>query len=264
MAFVDLIYHPSWVPGLSQRAEHPSEQLHLLHGSLFNIKCTSFYCNYTRNDDFTDPIVPALAIPKKSSFAKIDSGKKQEKKKEGMEGEKRDAEKETKETLADEDEVASQKDEAEDTPGKKGVTTKDQTKEEGKQEYESDEEIDISDISNHIPNLSADELPQCPECKGLLRPGVVWFGESLPTATLEYVDKWIESGPIDLILVIGTSSQVYPAAGYVDEAREKGARVAVINMEPYSPVTLSESDWFFQGDASLIIPEILESVIGKI
>ena len=181
-----------------------------------------------------------------------------------MEGEKRDAEKETKETLADEDEVASQKDEAEDTSGKKGVTTKDQTREEGKQEDESDEEIDISDINNHIPNLSAEELPQCPECKGLLRPGVVWFGESLPTATLEYVDKWIESGPIDLILVIGTSSQVYPAAGYVDEAREKGARVAVINMEPYSPVTLSESDWFFQGDASLIIPEILESVIGKI
>ncbi|KAJ5221392.1 uncharacterized protein N7469_010279 [Penicillium citrinum] len=250
------------VDGLSQRAEHPTEQLHLLHGSLFNIKCTSFYCNYTRNDDFTDPIVPALAIPKKSSLGKSDSEKKQEKQEKTNEEIVRKGMKEPIETDV---EAAAQKDEAEDKSGKTEVTTKDKSKkEEEKQEAESDEEIDISDISNHIPNLSAEELPQCPECKGLLRPGVVWFGESLPTATLKYVDNWIESGPIDLILVIGTSSQVYPAAGYVDEAREKGARVAVINMEPYSPVTLSKSDWFFQGDASVIIPEILESVIGKI
>src|SRR5215471_15920354 len=49
--------------GLSQRADHPASQLHLLHGSLFDVKCTSFHCNYVR-EDFTDPIVPALEIPK--------------------------------------------------------------------------------------------------------------------------------------------------------------------------------------------------------
>lgn len=140
-------------------------------------------------------------------------------------------------------------------------------KEENKDE--SDEEIDISDISNHIPNLSDEELPQCPECNGLLRPGVVWFGEPLPTTTLETVEEWMSSEPIDLMLVIGTSSQVYPAAGYVDDARDKGARVAVINMEPYSPrksraEPLKETDWFFEGDASVILPDILKSVIGEI
>jgi NAD-dependent protein deacetylases, SIR2 family len=115
--------------------------------------------------------------------------------------------------------------------------------------------------------VSPDDLPHCPKCKeGLLRPGVVWFGESLPSRTLNEVDRWIESGPIDLMLVIGTSAKVWPAAGYVDEARDKGAKVAVINMDPndigYNG--LEPGDWLFQGDAGVIVPEILKSVIGEI
>jgi NAD-dependent SIR2 family protein deacetylase len=98
---------------------------------------------------------------------------------------------------------------------------------------------------------------------------VVWFGEPLPGETLSYVDNWIESEPVDLMLVIGTSSRVYPAAGYTDEARRKGARVAVINMDPNDVAgrhsrPLGKGDWFFQGDASVIVPEILKSVIGEI
>lgn len=88
-------------------------------------------------------------------------------------------------------------------------------------------------------------------------------------ATLTAVDTWIEAAPqIDLMLVIGTSSRVWPAAGYVDTAREKGARVAVINMDPQDipgrAGGLDPGDWFFQGDAGVIVPEILKSVIGDI
>ncbi|KAJ5983560.1 Sirtuin family [Penicillium waksmanii] len=234
------------VDGLSQRAQHPSEQLHLLHGSLFNIKCTDFYCKYTR-EDFTDPIVPALAIPKKSSL------KNNEKKEEKVVAQQTDKPDDDQEKKTEEDQKVGDE--------------KKECKEENKDE--SDEEIDISDISNHIPNISNEELPQCPDCKGLLRPGVVWFGEPLPTTTLETVENWMGSESIDLMLVIGTSAQVYPAADYVDEARDQGARVAVINMEPYSPknpraVPLQETDWFFEGDASVILPDILKGVIGEI
>lgn len=70
------------------------------------------------------------------------------------------------------------------------------------------------------------------------------------------------------MLVIGTSSKVWPAAGYVDYAREKGARVAVINMDrndaPGGANGLDAGDWFFEGDASEIVPEILKSVIGEV
>tara|TARA_R110002003_G_scaffold357_3_gene19107 strand:- start:6659 stop:6958 length:300 start_codon:yes stop_codon:yes gene_type:complete len=71
---------------------------------------------------------------------------------------------------------------------------------------------------------------------------------------------------IDLIMVIGTSAKVYPAAGYVDSARAKGARVAIINMDVNDIPAggLYEGDWFFQGDAAQIVPEILRNVIGEV
>lgn len=88
----------------------------------------------------------------------------------------------------------------------------------------------------------------------------------MPLQTLDMVDSWMRSGPIDLILVIGTSSRVYPAAGYVDKARARGARVAVVNMDrnDVGSSGLKPGDWFFQGDAGTIVPEILKEIIGEI
>ena len=65
--------------------------------------------------------------------------------------------------------------------------------------------------------------------------------------------------------MIGTSAQVYPAAGYVDIARAKGARVAVVNKDPMDFPTsgIMDGDWFFAGDAAQIVPEILKPVIGE-
>lgn len=131
-------------------------------------------------------------------------------------------------------------------------------------------ELDISDDRIEIPDLDPKDLPHCPKCgDGLLRPGVVWFGEMLPSKIIEDIHEWIEkSEKIDLILVIGTSAKVYPAAAYVEEARSKGARVAVINMDradtPGGRYGLQKGDWFFEGDAGVILPEILKGVIGDI
>lgn len=129
-------------------------------------------------------------------------------------------------------------------------------------------ELDISDEKVQLPELAIRDLPRCPRCKhGLLRPGVVWFGEFLPSDVLAEIEDWMRaSSKIDLIMVIGTSAKVYPAAGYVDSARAKGARVAVINMDPGDTPGrgMYSGDWFFQGDAGEIVPEILKSVIGEI
>lgn len=91
----------------------------------------------------------------------------------------------------------------------------------------------------------------------------------LPEKTLREVDQFIDTSPkIDLILVVGTSAQVYPAAGYVEKARRKGAKVAVINMDkadiPGGRHGLDKGDWFFEGDAAVILPEILKGEIGDI
>lgn len=133
---------------------------------------------------------------------------------------------------------------------------------------EARRELDISDENVAIPELTYNHLPKCPACKkGLLRPGVVWFGEALPSDVLDSVDEFISSpDKVDLIMVIGTSAKVYPAAGYVDMARMKGARVAIINMDKNDIPRggLYDQDWFFQGDAAEIVPEILKNVIGEV
>ena len=115
-------------------------------------------------------------------------------------------------------------------------------------------------------DVHPNDLPRCPICKDwLLRPGVVWFGESLPLKVLERINHFIcDPEPIDLMLVVGTSAVVWPAAGYIDTARSRGARVAIVNTEPptESSSKLKPGDWFFQGDAKEVVPRILESVIG--
>ena len=133
--------------------------------------------------------------------------------------------------------------------------------------HQTETELDISDDRVEIAELNATDLPHCPKCGGLLRPGVVWFGELLPEKVINKIDDFIkESKKIDLILVIGTSAKVYPAAGYIDEARAKGARVAVINMDTADTGRggLHTGDWFFEGDASVLVPELLKSEIGDI
>jgi NAD-dependent SIR2 family protein deacetylase len=129
-------------------------------------------------------------------------------------------------------------------------------------------ELDIADENVALPELALKDLPRCPDCKtGLLRPGVVWFGEMLPEKVIRSVDDWIvASDKIDIIMVIGTSAKVYPAAGYVQRARAKGARVAVINTDPNdAPGSgMMKGDWFFVGDAAQIVPALLEPVVGNV
>jgi NAD+-dependent protein deacetylase sirtuin 5 len=123
-----------------------------------------------------------------------------------------------------------------------------------------------NEASSTIP---ISELPHCPECKeNLIRPGVVWFGEALPEGMLETIDEWIDQqGKIDLMMVIGTTAEVQPAASYIRMARQKGARVAVVNMDSVNlgaTGSLRKNDWMFEGDAGQILPKLFEGIIGKV
>jgi NAD-dependent deacetylase len=93
-------------------------------------------------------------------------------------------------------------------------------------------------------------LPICQLCQALLRPHIVWFGESLREDDLRRCDQAIQS--CDLFLVIGTSGVVYPAAGFASAAKEVGALVIEINLEstPQSDLV----DLSLQGRAKDIVP----------
>ena len=63
----------------------------------------------------------------------------------------------------------------------------------------------------------------------MLRPGVVWFGEMLPEGAMEQAMEAVRRA--EILIVAGTSAQVYPAAGLIPLALESGARVIEINPE---------------------------------
>ncbi len=75
--------------------------------------------------------------------------------------------------------------------------------------------------------VPAGEPPRCPSCGSWLRPDVVWFGEMLDPALLARAQQ--AASDCDLMLVVGTSGLVYPAAGLPALARASGARVIVVN-----------------------------------
>lgn len=101
-------------------------------------------------------------------------------------------------------------------------------------------------------------VPCCDACGGMLRPDVVWFGESLPKAALEAAVTAARS--CDVFFSIGTSGIVQPAASLPFAARNKGAVVVEINLES-TPLT-EKADFFLQGKSGEILPALVKAVWG--
>ncbi len=97
-------------------------------------------------------------------------------------------------------------------------------------------------------------LPACTRCGGLVRPDVVWFGEMLPEDAWEDAARECESA--DLLLSIGTSGVVYPAASLPLSAARAGGFVVEVNPEP-TPLTPS-ADEFLPGPAGSVLPLLVD------
>ena len=95
--------------------------------------------------------------------------------------------------------------------------------------------------------------PRCAECGNPVRPGVVWFGESLPSAALDAAGK--AAAACELMLVVGTSGAVWPAAGLVGQARRGGAFVAIVN--PQSSEVDGEAHALLRATAAQALPALL-------
>jgi NAD-dependent deacetylase len=97
--------------------------------------------------------------------------------------------------------------------------------------------------------------PRC-ECGGLERPGVVWFGEALPSDVLAHAFE--AASRADVFLVVGTSALVHPAASLPEVAGEQGALVVEINPEltPLSGLV----DLRLAGPSAVLLPRIVEAL----
>jgi NAD-dependent deacetylase len=99
------------------------------------------------------------------------------------------------------------------------------------------------------------ELPKC-TCGGMMRPDVVWFGEMLPQDVL--VRSFQTAEQCDLFFSIGTSALVQPAASLPLSAKQSGAFVIEINVEP--TVISSQIDETLIGPSGQILPKLLRRV----
>jgi NAD-dependent deacetylase len=107
----------------------------------------------------------------------------------------------------------------------------------------------------NFPNRRA-PLPKIPPhcaCGGLARPGVVWFGEPLPDGMMKEAEH--AASEAQVLLVVGTSAVVHPAASLVPFAKHNGAKVIEINTEPSAVSGIV--DCSLQGPAGELLPQLL-------
>lgn len=119
--------------------------------------------------------------------------------------------------------------------------------------YRSDQFLD------QLKSASQDKdgLPRCPSCKAVLKPDIVLFGEMLPA------DTWSESEEhckqADLILVAGSSLEVWPAAALPELAVEQGAHLIINNLTP-TPMDRS-AEAILRADVAEVLPKLADLVL---
>ena len=100
--------------------------------------------------------------------------------------------------------------------------------------------------------------PRCAACGAYLRPDIVWFEEMLPPAALARAETAAQA--CDLLLVIGTSAEVYPAAALPQRAQRAGAIVVEINTDA-TPLT-ADADFVLRGPAGSVLPALVAAAWG--
>lgn len=223
--------------GLHQRAGQLDKHLVELHGSLFEYKCTEFCCNFTGKNTKDHFLTPKLKeyTPKEYPTTYKKSCLKRVRNDDDLEI---IIHKKLKLSI-NEDALIKIKNAC------------------GK----------ISTDLDPLPYIDKKDLPLCPRCKnGLLRPGVVWYGESLPLLQVDKVDNFLSTGEkVDLVLVIGTSGKIWPAMGYVEQVKKSGGKVAIFNtnIDLQGMHNQNKYVWNFRGNAAEWLPKALEPIIGK-
>lgn len=107
--------------------------------------------------------------------------------------------------------------------------------------------------------LSNTEIPKCDVCGGLIRPGVVWFGEMLPEDQWDGAERAALS--TDVFFSVGTSGIVYPAASLPYLAKRNGAFIVEVNPDP-TPIT-EIADEFLSGKSGEILPQIVKIITNE-
>jgi NAD-dependent protein deacetylase/lipoamidase len=129
--------------------------------------------------------------------------------------------------------------------------------------FTEDVPVDYTEPAGTPPIVDDDptswpDVPLCPQCGGMLRPDVVWFGEPLPVAVWHRAEECVRAS--DLCLIVGTSAIVYPAAALPMVARRAGALLVEVNPEPTE--LTAEADLSLRGPAGEMLPWLVAQIAG--
>jgi NAD-dependent deacetylase len=110
-----------------------------------------------------------------------------------------------------------------------------------------------------FPLLDKEIPPRCKACNGILRPAVIFFGESLNPDVIGRAYE--EADCCDFLLVVGSSLVVYPAADLPVTAKQRGAGLAIINKDPTPMDQLA--DYVIHEEAGTALPQIVTRLTYK-
>ena len=103
------------------------------------------------------------------------------------------------------------------------------------------------------------DLPRCPECDALMRPGVVWFGEQLPWNQLHRVENYFDRGPCDLVIVAGTTATFGYIVDWALRASRDGGGLIEVNPEE-TPLSQFATQ-LVREPAAIALPRIVDALL---
>jgi NAD-dependent protein deacetylase/lipoamidase len=106
-----------------------------------------------------------------------------------------------------------------------------------------------------------DHVPRCPRCEGLMRPGVVWFGEQLPWDELRRVENYLEDGPCDLVIVAGTTATF----GYIVDwaTRAIGDTGQLVEVNPEETPISQFATQRVRELAAIALPQLVDELVAQ-
>jgi NAD-dependent SIR2 family protein deacetylase len=103
-----------------------------------------------------------------------------------------------------------------------------------------------------------DEIPRCPKCEALMRPGVVWFGEQLDPVKIDIVENYLRAGACDLVLVIGTTALFGYIVDWALRAHAEHGELIEINPEE-TPLSRSATQCIRE-PAAIALPKLVSAL----
>jgi NAD-dependent protein deacetylase/lipoamidase len=104
-----------------------------------------------------------------------------------------------------------------------------------------------------------ENIPKCPECDALMRPGVVWFGEQLPWNEVQRVENYLNRGPCDLVIVAGTTATF----GYIIDwaLRGRAADGELVEVNPEETPLSQFATQLVREPAAIALPRIVDTLL---